>query len=80
MPMKIVPQYRQEVTHYLLHKSSGQNAKPQQTQTSMVNQLIPHIQQYKSQGYTNAQISNYLKKDGWKKEVIDDALSRFKSY
>ena len=78
MPMKIIPEYRDEVTHYLLHKSSPNSVSKDQPAESSSNQLIPYIHQYKSQGYTDAQISSFLVKNGWPADVVKDALNKAK--
>lgn len=78
MPMKIVPQYRQEVTHYLLHQSSPQSSKLQETPEQKINKLVPYIEQYRKQGYTDAQISSFLVKNGWPRDTVKEALKRSK--
>ena len=78
MPMKIVPEYRQEVTHYLLHQSSPQSSKPQETSEQKINKLIPYIRQYRTQGYTDAKIQSFLVKNGggWPQNIVNEALKR----
>jgi len=78
MPMKIIPEYRDEVTHYLLHKSSPNGVSKEQTSESSSDQLIPYIQQYKTQGYTDAQISSFLVKNGWPADTVKAALNKAK--
>lgn len=78
MPMKIVPRYRQEVTHYLLHQSSSQSSKLQETPEQKINKLIPYIEQYRSQGYNDTKISSFLVKNGWPQDIIKEALKRIR--
>ncbi|MFH1636834.1 MAG: hypothetical protein ABIB71_00235 [Candidatus Woesearchaeota archaeon] len=78
MPMKIVPEYQEEVTHYLLHKDiPAENTAPKTPQNQQyVNQILPNVRQYRSQGYTDEQISSFLAQKGWPLDVIQEALKR----
>ncbi len=76
-PMNIAPQYKDDVTHYLLYHNVQQkknSSKPQESPEQQVNKLIPYIKQYRSQGYSDAEISSFLVKNGWSLDVVNKAL------
>lgn len=78
MPMKILPQYREEVTHYLLHQSSSQTTASNETIEQKVSKLIPFIQQYRKQGYNDEEILAFLAKNNWPAEAVREALKKAK--
>ena len=82
MPMKILPEYRDEVTHYLVQGVSetavAETKTAQQFIDPKVNQLIPIVQGYKSQGQTNDQILSFLIKGGWSEDIIRKAIEMAK--
>lgn len=82
MPMKILPEYRDEVTHYLIHGVSAtaveETKAAQQFVDPKVNQLIPIVQGYKSQGHTDDQILSLLIKSGWSEETSIKAIEMTK--
>lgn len=74
MPTKIAPQYQKEVTHYLMQQSAIQSSKPKETPEQKINKLLPQIQRYRKQGYSDEKIRGFLVKNGWPEDVIKEAL------
>lgn len=79
MPTKIMPEYRDEVTHYLIHGVSattvGETKDTQQFVDPKINQLIPIVQGYRSsQRHTDDQILLLLIKSGWSEDTIRRAI------
>ena len=83
IPEKILPEYKTEVTHYLVHGVSATEAArtkdAQQLVDPKVNQLIPIVQGYESQGHTDDQILSLLLKNGWSEDIIRKAIKTTKS-
>ena len=75
-------EYRDEVTHYLVQGVSetavAETKTAQQFIDPKVNQLIPIVQGYKSQGQTNDQILSFLIKGGWPEDIIRKAIEMAK--
>jgi hypothetical protein len=86
MPTKILPEYRDEVTHYLIHGVSAtaveETKAAQKFVDPKVNQLIPIVQRYKSQGHKDDQILSLLIKSGvrgyLKKSDRDDKMNNLR--
>jgi len=82
MPTKILPEYREEVTHYLIHGVSATAAEETKTAQQFVdpkvNQLIPIVKGYKSQGHTDDQIVSLLIKSGWSEDASRKAIDMTK--
>lgn len=77
MPEEIPEEDREEVTHYLTSVSGegvGTPKSEQQFIDPKARQLIPVVQQYKSQGYTDDKISSLLMEKGWSEEIVRKAI------
>jgi hypothetical protein len=77
MPEEITEEDREEVTHYLTSVSGegiGTPKSEQQFIDPKARQLIPVVQQYKSQGYTDDKISSLLMEKGWSEEIVRKAI------
>ena len=77
MPEEIPEKEREEVTHYLTSVSGERietQKSPQQFIDPKVRQLIPIVQQYKSQGYTDDKISSLLIEKGWREDIVKKAI------
>ena len=77
MPEEIPEEYREEVTHYLTSVSGGRVGTPESEQQPIdpkARQLIPVVQQYKSQGRTDDEISSLLMEKGWSEEIVKKAI------
>lgn len=77
MPEEIPEKEREEVTHYLTSVSGGRVETPKSEQQFIdpkVRQLIPIVQQYKSQGYTDDKISSLLIEKGWPEDIVKKAI------
>ena len=77
MPEEIPEKEREEVTHYLTSVSGGGVETPKSAQQFIdpkVRQLIPIVQQYKSQGYTDDKIFSLLIEKGWSEDIVKKAI------
>jgi hypothetical protein len=91
-PGEILPEYRDEVTRYLLNPSvstaKGANSTaatyPSQSTPKLspsetaeqVEKLTPFVQQYRQQNMTDAQITDLLKRYGWPDSTIKKTLEK----
>jgi len=78
-PIDITEDIRDELTHYLTSVSGEEieaTKSPEQFIDPKVGQLIPIVQQYKLQGYTDDKISSLLIEKGWMEETIKEAIDR----
>ncbi len=76
MPEEIPDEYRDDVTHYLTSVSGARigTSKEQQFVDPKAKQLLPVVQQYRSQGYTDEKISSLLMGKGWSEESVKEAI------
>jgi hypothetical protein len=77
IPEEIPEKDREEVTHYLTSVSKERiemTKSPQQFIDPKVKELIPIVQQYKSQGYTNDKIFLLLTEKGWSEDIVKKAI------
>jgi len=77
MPEAIPEEDREEVTHYLTSVSGEGTGTPKSEQQFIdpkARQLIPVVQQYKSQGYTDDKIASLLMEKGWSEEIVRKAI------
>jgi len=72
MPMSIPEEQRKEVTNYLTYNVEKSKDTPEQ----QVEKLIPYIQKYRRQKYSDEKIVGFLVKNGWQKEVVQKALKK----
>jgi hypothetical protein len=81
-PGDILPEFRSEVTSYLSYSTVTGNTStsPASTKQSTgeiaegVEKIAPFVSQYRSQGMTDAQIIDLLKRYGWSESIINKAL------
>jgi hypothetical protein len=76
VPEAIPEKEREEVTHYLTGVTSGrvEPLEPQQFVDPKVQQLIPVVQQYRTQGHTDDEIFALLTEKGWPEDSVKKAI------
>lgn len=76
VPEAIPEKEREEVTHYLTSVTSGrvEPLEPQQFVDPKVQQLIPVVQQYRTQGHTDDEITALLTEKGWPEDSVKKAI------
>ena len=82
-PGEIIPEYREEVTSYLLfHEGKSSTDKgttasqPSKDTPELIAQITPYINQYRAQGMTDGQILELLKRYEWPESVVTKALKQ----
>ncbi len=76
MPMKIKPEYRQEVTNYLLHRETEKTVSVKETDEEKINKLLPYIVDYRQQGYNDKDILKFLAENNWPEDIVKKALKK----
>lgn len=77
IPEEIPEKEREEVTHYLTSVSGAGSenlTSKQQLVDPNVKGLVPIVQQYKSQGYSNEKIFSLLTEKGWADNTVKKAI------
>ncbi len=87
-PMSIPPALRKEITSYLNFPGSVNTSMSGATVPSApmsaeqkknaLDQIQPSIAQYREQGYSNTEITQFLVQAGWPKDIIAKALKKGK--